>query len=184
MGGKRRQQQLPAELADGVWPVRSLDGFPPVISDGFQRPGPGAKRGGKGHLGHDVMFRRPEKGAFDRPDYTPHFFCPSGKAEAINVVKGIVGIVKQSLTQGWWVEVKHGRYMSVHRHLAHVCVEGGELIEAGHTLGIVGHAPRAGKKGINHDHWEMWDMLRPGPRRRAYKIIDASRFLRRWKKLS
>ncbi len=187
MGSKARRQQLPTELADGCWPMRGLihEGVAYEVkeSDGFQRPSPKAKRGGKGHLGHDFMSRRLKRGPEDRPDYTKWYFCPTGKGEAVAPVRGIVGTVKFSTAQGWWVEVKHGRYMSVFRHLACVHVATGGAVESGDSIGIVGHAPKAGKRGINHLHWELWDLFRAGPRWRAYKVINAKRFLRHWKKL-
>lgn len=152
-------------------------------SDGFQRPGLKAKRQGKGHLGHDFMLRRRKKGLENRPEYTKHYFCPTGLGHAVSPVRGIVGAVRFSKRQGWWVEVKHGRYMSVFRHLVGAAVVSGQAVEAGDLIGIVGHAPVAGKRGINHLHWELWDLFRTGPRRRANKVVDATRYLRRWKKL-
>jgi len=182
MGGKPRKR-LPEELARGNWPIRGLDGHAPRESDGFQRPGPHAKRGGKGHLGHDFMYRRSSKGSENLPEYTKWFFCPSGRAQAVAPIAGVVGAVRKSKKQGWWVEVKHGQYMSVFRHLATVNVSRGDVVSAGELIGIISHAPKAGKRGINHLHWELWDLDRPGPRRRAYKIINAKPFLRRWVKL-
>lgn len=179
MGGKAR----PLALVPGVWPVEGFGEYEPKVSDGFQRPGPKAKRGGKGHLGIDVMFRRREKGPEARPARTKWYFCPSHVIRAVVVHKGTIGRVKFSARQGWWVEVKHGRYMTVYRHLANVSVKPGDEVEAGDLVGIVSHAPHAGKRGINHLHFEVWDMLRPGPRRRAYKVVDPKPWLRRWKKL-
>lgn len=181
MGSKTR---LPAELADGNWPMRGLDGKDVRESDGFQRPSPKAKRGGKGHAGHDFMYRNATKAIVEsRPEIVRWYHCPNGRAQAVAPVRGTVGTVQFSKTQGWWVEVKHGRYMSVFRHLVSVAVATGDTLEAGELVGIVGHAPKAGKRGINHLHWELWDMLRPGPQRRANKVIDATPFLRLWKKL-
>ena len=152
-------------------------------SDGFQRPGLKAKRKGKGHLGHDFMLRRRKSGREARPEYAKHYFCPTGLGIAVSPVKGVVGVVRFSKRQGWWVEVKHGRYMSVFRHLIRPAVVPGQEVGLGQMVGIVGHAPVAGKRGINHLHWELWDMMRKGPRRRSAKIVNAKRYLRRWKKL-
>lgn len=187
MGSKTRRSLLPTELVGGFWPMRGLihegEAYEVKESDGFQRPGLKAKRHGKGHLGHDFMSRRRRRGTENRPEYTKWYFCPTGRGEAVSPVRGIVGIVKFSKAQGWWVEVKHGRYMSVFRHLACVHVRPGDVVGAGDSIGIIGHAPKAGKRGINHLHWELWDMHRKGPRRRSVKIINAKRYLRHWKKL-
>ena len=183
MGGKVRQK-LPEELIGGVWPMRGLAGHAPRESDGFQRPGPNAKRGGKGHLGHDFMYRNAAKAVVEaRPEVVKWYFCPNNSAQAVSPVKGVVGTVQFSKTQGWWVEVKHGRFMSVFRHLVSVSVSSGDALEVGELVGLVGHAPKAGKRGINHLHWELWDLLRAGPRRRAHKVVDATQYLRKWKKL-
>ena len=181
MGMKARKQK-PMAMVPGVWPVAYYGASAPRVSDGFQRPGPNAKRGGKGHLGVDIMFRRAAKGVEARPDQTKWYYCPSGEVRAVAVSPGIVGRVRFSERQGWWVEVRHNRYMTVYRHLASVVVHTGQYVEAGHNIGIVGHAPHAGARGINHLHFEVWDMLRPGRNRRANKVVDPAPWLRRWKK--
>lgn len=178
MGMKAR----PMEMVPGVWPVAYYGTSEPKVSDGFQRPGPNAKRRGNGHLGIDVMFRRSKKGPENRPEETKWYFCPNGVVRAIAVAHGTVGRVRLSKRQGWWVEVKHGRYMTVYRHLASVAVKPGDCVCAGYDIGIVSHAPMAGDNGINHLHFEVWDTLRPGPNRRANKVVDPAPWLRRWKK--
>ncbi len=186
MGGKPRSKARTSTLGkpgtDGVWPMRGLK---VVETDGFQRPGPGAKRNGRGHLGGDFMERRDESGDFDRPEYTRHFYCPTGTAEAIAPAHGKVWSVRFSAKNGWVVKLSHGYpHLTVYRHLARVDVVAGQEVCMAETLGIIGHAPSAGKHGVNHLHAELWDMTLPGPKnsRRAHSI-DVAPWLRHWRKV-
>ena len=155
-----------------------------VETDGFERPGPDAKRNGRGHLGGDFMFRRAESGGFSRPEYTRHFFCPTGGAEAIAPVDGRVWSVRHSANNGWVVKLSHGYpYLTAYRHLARVDVDAGQEVKMGQTLGIIGHAPIAKKRGVNHLHFEIWDFSRPGPRNRIVKVVDHGPWLKGWRKL-
>lgn len=168
----------------GVWPVRMHIDRKPVVTDGFQRPGPGAKRKGRGHLGVDIMFRRQGIGSMDRPEYARRYWCPSGVAEAIACAGGRVVAAKRSRTQGWWVKVSHGRYMSVYRHLSRCDVKAGDVVYAGDTIGIVGFAPKAGRFGLNHLHFEIWDLSRKGSKRSRKRMsVDPGLWLRHWGKV-
>lgn len=178
---------LGAPGSAGVWPVKTYRGpnglrsIWPSVSDGFERPGPDAKRNGKGHLGVDVMFRRTESGDFDRPEYTRHFFCPSDVVEAVAVAPGKVWSVQHDNRNGGVVKISHGsKHLTVYRHLARMDVKAGQLVRPGDVLGIVGHAPSAGTKGINHLHFEIWDTSIPGPNTRLNRSVDPEPWLRWW----
>lgn len=168
----------------GYLPIRGYKDFKVVVSDGFAWPGPGAKRNGKGHLGNDFMLRRHKSGGVLKPDYVRHFWCPSNTIEAISPCPGTVLSVKLSVRNGWVVKVSHGRHMTVHRHLSKTCVSPGQEIEAGQAVGIVGHAPSAGKNGINHNHFEIWDLSKPGKMTRLNKSIDPGPYVKGWVQLS
>lgn len=162
----------------GVWPVESFAGLSPVVSDGFGRD----KRGGRGHLGADIMFRRPISGAEDRPGYTRHFFCPSGQVRAVASLGGEVVRVKHDRRNGGVVKILHSkRWLLVYRHLVNPCAEQGAEISAGDVLGIVGYAPHAGDRGINHLHFEIWDTAKQGAPTRANQAIDPAPYLRAWR---
>lgn len=168
----------------GTFPVAIWEGHDPVITDSFERPGPGAKRNGKGHWGGDIALRRPKSGKVRRPEYVKHFFCPNDKVPALNVFPGIVKSVKNSKKHGRVVKVAHGtRHISVHRHLSRTDVVAGQVVAEGTALGILGHAPSAGDKGFNHDHFEIWDMTLPGPKNsRAAHAVDPGPWLKHWTK--
>lgn len=176
------ERTMGAPGCDGIWPVKSIGTDRPTISDGFERPGPNAKRAGRGHLGVDVMFRRAEKGMFDRPQFTPRFWCPSGAAIVVACCPGTVSVVEWSKRNGGVVKVQHGRYMTVYRHLARIDVARGQVVAMGAELGIVGHAPSAGAKGINHLHFEVWDSQRLGRNNRINRSVDPGAWLRHWRR--
>lgn len=164
--------------------MESTESWGPLrVSDGFERPGPDAKRRGRGHLGCDFMYRRPHKGPWDRPEKTPWFQSPSWMVWALACVDGTVIRIVRDKRQGGAVYIRHGRYMSVYRHLEleSLLVYKGQVLKAGARLGIVGHAPKAGSKGINHLHFEIWDSQRPGGKwSRARKAIDPKPMLTYW----
>lgn len=189
MGGKPRARKIwTSTLGEpggyGVLPIRSYNGLKVVESDGFAWPGLGAKRRGKGHIGSDYMLRRKKSGRVRRPGFVKHFTCPTGKVEAINVRPGVVWSVRRSERNGWTVKIMHGnRYMTVHRHLASTVVKAGQCVCMATPLGIVGHAPSAGKRGINHDHFEIWDWSKPGNKSRLVKSVDPSPWLKGWRQV-
>lgn len=154
-----------------------------VISDGFQRRGPNAKRGGKGHYGCDLAEHRDESepgyGSKKYPEYARYYFCPSDVVAAVACVAGrVVRITRTG--NGTAVYLKCGRYMIVYRHLKGVIVRKGQLLAMGDSIGIVSHAPK-NKDGFNHLHFEIWDTKRRGGRwNRAKKAIDPEPFIREW----
>lgn len=185
MGGKPRQQ--PDELVIGVWPVAIHRGLEPTISDGYKPTAvvdANGKKLRRQHLGVDIMFRRPAKGAEHRPQLTRWYQCPTGVVLAIACAPGTVTRIVRSPKHGGAVYVDHGRYLSVYRHLAAIDVAVGQEVAMGQGLGIVGHAPSAGQRGINHLHFEVWDTQLQGRRwSRRMKAVDPGPFLRRWRKV-
>jgi len=170
----------PNYLKEGTMPL-CLPGIHPVVTDGFERKGPRAKRNGKGHYGVDLMYRRPKSGAFDKPVYTRHFYCPSNVLAVACSAGTVVRVVTDG--NGTAVYLSHGRYMSVYRHLKDVEVSLGETLLEGDFLGLVSHAPKAGRQGVNHLHFEIWDTdkrLKGGRWNRARQAIDPEHFLRGW----
>ena len=186
MGGKPRKKPEIGGLGapggrGGVWPVAILhSGAKPVISDGFGLE----KRGGRGHLGVDIMFRRPRKGLESRPDQTRWYECPTGEVWAIACAPGKIWSIKDSPKNGGVVKISHGfPHLAVYRHLAETFVVPGQEVIPGTILGIVGHAPSAGKRGINHLHFEIWDVSQHGKRSRRNLAIDPEPWLVHWDKI-
>lgn len=139
------------------WPVPVYQGgTEPVISDGFSR----TSRGGKGHLGVDIVYRRAVSGQERLPDQTKSFFMPSNEVYAIACFDGYVWSVDEHDIHGGAVKVDHGAPMlSAYRHLSSVIVKKGDRISKGQKLGIIGNDPMT--KDINHLHFELWDTSRP-----------------------
>lgn len=150
------------------WPMLGR----PVVSDPFGL----RKRGGRGHLGIDIAYRRKVSGVADLPRLTKHFIC-FGQEWIVACESGKVLSVMLSKKNGWVVKINHGRYISVYRHLSSVqSVQG--VIEKGAKIGVVGFAPAAGKNGFFHLHFEIWDMSLPGPKNsRRHHAIDPEPFL-------
>jgi murein DD-endopeptidase MepM/ murein hydrolase activator NlpD len=165
----------------GVWPVGiSKEHGAPRVSDGYGEVG-GEKRNGNGHLGVDIMFRRPTKGEFDRPTETPHFRMPNNVL-ALSCHRGTVWSVDRD-PQGFVVKIDHGfPWLSVYRHLKNPTVTKGQSVGPGHPVGTIGHDPR-NSKGINHLHFEVWDTSRGNVNTRAARSIDPAPFLKRWLKV-
>ena len=93
--------------------------------------------------------------------------------------------MRRSPKNGWVVKVMHGnRYMTVHRHLASVAVKDGQEVCMAECIGIVGHAPSAGKRGVNHDHFEIWDWSKRGPNSRLAKSVDPQPWIDGWTQAS
>lgn len=166
-------------IQGGHWPVgiSSVHGEPKV-SDGFADAG-GEKRNGNGHLGVDIMFRRPTKGEFERPHQTPWFRMP-GNVLALACNSGVVWSVVRD-PQGFVVKIDHGSpWLSVYRHLKNALVSKGERVGSGHPLGTIGHDPR-NPRGINHLHFEVWNTSIGKVNTRDARSIDPAKFLAAWK---
>ena len=130
------------------------------------------------------MFRRKKSGDFLLPEYTRHFFCPSDKVVAQNVFPGRVWSARFDKNHGWAVKIDHGgNHLTVHRHLSEVVVKKGDDLVMGQTIGFVGHAPSAGRNGVNHNHFEIWDTSRKGKKSsRARMAIDPKPWMDNWRR--
>ena len=143
-----------------------------VISDPFGTQ----KRGGRGHFGIDIAYRRHISGVADLPQLTRHYIC-SGLEHILACENGEVLSIIRSKRNGWVIKIDHGRYISVYRHLSSVQSVSG-VIEKGTKIGIIGFAPSAGNSGFFHLHFEIWDMSLPGPKNsRRHHAIDPEPFL-------
>lgn len=157
-----------SEVFNPAMPVDKYLGISPIVTDGFGRD----KRGGKGHLGVDIMFRRSKSGDKHLPWYTKHFFCPDN-ASVLSCEDGRVVEVGYSESNGWFVKIEHGRWMSVYRHLRMTRKDlDDSFVSKGQPIGTIGHAPSS-KHGINHLHFEIWDMSLDGSRgSRSLRAVD------------
>lgn len=152
-----------------VWPMElhPSDYRKPVISDGFGTAASG-KRGGKGHYGIDLMYRRALSGAPSLPDKTAGYEVPSGIIHAIACYHCTVGEVNKLDPHGISVGLDHhnvpgvGPRWSVYRHLASTPLVKGQTLKPGDIVGIVGYDRTvAASKTPNHLHYELWDTSRP-----------------------
>lgn len=154
-----------------------------VISDDFGRN----KRKGKGHLGVDFAYRRKESGKPNLPEYTRHYYCPNDVVLAIACARGEVVRVHFDLVKnGTAVYVKHGKHLSVYRHLKDVTLVEGQVVSMGDVLGIVSHAP-SNPNGFNHLHFEIWLLKHWTNDKRRWdrksQAVDPEVFLDKWKNL-
>lgn len=149
-------------MSEAVWPVEMIGESRPEVSDGFGAD----KRGGRGHFGADIMFRRAARGESRPPELAPWYMMPSQRGRAIAMRSGTVLRAGRSSTGGY-VELAHGsvwgleRMSTIYRHLSTVAVGEGDRVVAGTFLGFVGADPRQGDRGLNHLHFEVWDRSRP-----------------------
>ncbi len=152
----------------------------PVISDGFAPAG----REGRGHFGVDVMFRRPASGAQKAPVYAKHFECPSDRVFMVAPADCLVKVAGKNST-GLRVQLDMGspkgmpgRVFCYGTHMSRLLVEAGQVIQQGTRIGIVGADPRQGTKGLNHMHFEIWDMTIDG--KYPDQSIDPEVFMKTW----
>ena len=171
MGHKPRTHRL-----EGYWPLPSLaEHGDPSISDGFSRQP--RKHRPRGHLGVDIMYRRPEKGPWNRPDFAPWYHCPKGTS--VHTIADGKVVAVDDRPNGFAIKVDHGYpYVSVYRHVFEPCVEEGETLVAGEMLGLVGYDPR-NPNGLRHLHMELLDYSRPGIKSVRNLAVDPRPFLKR-----
>ena len=151
-----------------IWPVELHpgDGRKPVISDGFGTAASG-KRGGKGHYGIDLMYKRPVNGTAKLPAQTAGFEVPSGQIRALAAYDGTVWAVNRTDPHGISVEIDHhfvpgiGPRVTVYRHLESCPLAKGQTVNGGDQVGIVGYDRTAAASATpNHLHFELWDTSR------------------------
>jgi hypothetical protein len=172
-----------------VWPMERhpTDGALPVISDGFSR----TSRGGNGHFGVDLMYRRRTSGTPRLPEFTKGFYCPTTTIQALAAGDGVVRRVSHSDPHGISVEIDHkivpdtGPRVTVYRHLSVCTVFTGGAVRAGMPIGLVGHdRTRPATETPNHLHFELWDtskvqMAAQTQTRKTYGI-DPAPFMKAW----
>jgi murein DD-endopeptidase MepM/ murein hydrolase activator NlpD len=158
-----------ASYVGWVWPMElhPADYRKPVISDGFGTAASG-KRGGAGHYGIDLMYRRPIPGTPSLPDRTKAFEVPSDLIHALACYECTVGEVNRLDSHGISVGLDHhnvagvGPRWSVYRHLSQCELTKGQTLHAGDIVGIVGYdRTKRANETPNHLHFELWDTSRP-----------------------
>lgn len=169
---------------DWIWPLarHPTDGRLPAVSDGFSR----SSRGGAGHYGVDIMFKREAAGEVDLPEFTTWFEMPTDRVDALAPGPGFVNAVNKLDPHGVSIEVVHDEsgYTTAYRHLARAYVRAGQRVVTGTPLGRVGFdRAMPPEKTPNHLHFELWDtrvVASPGQteRRKSYGI-DPIALLRR-----
>ena len=136
-----------------VWPVPTLEGRPPAISDGFDSPRPGLPF----HGGVDIMYlRKPsDPQRVGTPNGTRMFVMP----ENILVVAASDGVVWSAAktSTGHAVVIDHGprKVATLYAHLEMVFVEPKQRVKAGEMIGIVGGSPKDPAR-LKHLHFEVW----------------------------
>lgn len=143
----------PAPYADWLHPMPMAGKLVPVVTSGFSRDGSGPNKHRYNHWGVDIMYREQHRVRPHLPSSDGTFCCPKG-LPAINVAPGRVIMVhpdgRYSLT------VEHvvpgvGQVLVHHKHLDRIYVDKGELVAAGHHLGMAGTAGT----DLRHDHFEV-----------------------------
>ncbi len=148
-----------------VWPVPiNNSGSKPVISDGFGA----TKRGGKGHYGCDLMYKRQTSGEARPPELSRGFAMPSMAIPALACGPGTIHQVNLNDSHGISIIVDHhnvpgiGPRVSAYRHLSTAFVKKGDTVFGGTPLGYIGYDLTQGKAGLNHLHFELWDTSKSG----------------------
>lgn len=154
----------PAPMAAGaafVHPVPNLldatgQLYRPHVSDPYGL----TKRGGRGHLGVDVVWKR--KRLTDKPQYRPPrdgtklFFAPPGVP--ILAAAGGRIVSAQRTSRGYGIVIAHtGRGMwTFYQHLDQPAQawKVGDEVALGQTLGTMGFSPDG--DAIRHLHFEVW----------------------------
>lgn len=154
-----------------LWPVPiAADGRKPTISDGFHPAGDPSVRGGAGHRGHDVMYRKRLPTAPRHPWSSRwHYMNPRTPALAAN---DATVYRAGKLSTGWHVVLEHEDGIgTAYNHLAELVpgMQPGLRVRAGEPIGVVGGSPIG--YGLVHLHF---DVAVGG------RFLDAARHMRRW----
>lgn len=154
-----------------TWPVPiAADGRKPRISDGFEKPGNMKKRGGEGHRGQDIMYRKrlplPRRHPWSSPGYMMFPRTPAIAAHEAAVFRC------GRIDTGWHVILEHGDGIGTGYYHMSELVPGiveGAAVRAGQPLGIVGGSPIG--YGLVHLHFDVAVQGR---------FIDAGILMLRW----
>lgn len=169
----REREPAPAPLhtAGWVWPVPiAADGRRPTISDGFHAAGDMRFRGGLGHRGQDVMYRKRWPSAPKHP-WSSRWFEMLPRTPAIAAQDGMVYRCGK-LTTGFHVVLEHDHGVATaYHHLSDVVphLSAGTLVHAGQALGTVGGSPVG--YGLVHLHFDV---------NIGGKFVDAAEAMRGW----
>lgn len=174
-----------------IWPVElhPQTRAKPVISDGFDRD----SRGGVGHFGVDIMYRRLNSGNPRLPQFTKMFEMPDG-VKILSCGPGTVRRINPNDSHGMVIEIDHlgfsgvGPRVSAYRHLSSVIVQVGQSVQPGQQIGVVGYdRTRKPTETPNHLHFELWDtsgkFTNFTEKRKKYGI-DPAPFMKTWGMLS
>jgi len=141
-------------LLPAVFPVPiAKDGRPAKISDGFDLN----SRGGSGHPGADIMYRRAVCGAKDNlPTQSRCFEMPNG-VPALALAAGKV-IISKEIGTGGYIMIQHPQLnlQSQYMHLRGRRVKVGETVKTGQVIGDISHNPSGYR--LNHLHFQLRNM--------------------------
>jgi murein DD-endopeptidase MepM/ murein hydrolase activator NlpD len=131
------------------------------------------------------MYRRAAKGANNPPAQAPRYEVAIDKVKALAPATGRVIVAGRNAT-GFRVQIDHGtvdgvdgRVVTYITHMTRLFVGVGDVVQIGQEVGIVGANPRDGKSGLNHVHFEIWDMS-AGERPYPENSIDPVPFMKTW----
>lgn len=172
-----------AALANATWagwvfPLPTLGGRVPVVSDGFSRTATSSHRE---HLGVDIMYRRLPTEPAELPRGTKLFFLPAdtpvlaafgGKVWSANV-----GDFGHSVTIDHGDVPGVGPCVTFYQHMSSFARawKKGDKISAGDKLGIVGGSPTG--YPLHHLHFELWLPVRSN-------AVDPAPHMAKWEKRS
>ena len=147
-------------LGRWVFPVPTVAGRLPEISDGWGSPRTDKKGKRLLHLGADIMFRRRSRmdlaDAFrpGTPNGTAGYFMPDD-VPALSASSGVVSFAANT-PRGFTVKIKHPEgWTTYYTHLASLRVAAGQSIAAGQPIGIIGGDP-LDRRHLKHLHFELW----------------------------
>lgn len=158
------------ESPEWCWPLRLLNNKAPSISDGFHPRGDMSVRGGLGHRGQDIMYRKLLPSPPKLPWSSLWYHIPP----ATPVIAANHGMVFRAgkLSTGHHVILDHGEHLGTgYYHLSELApgIQEGAVVRMGQSLGIVGFNPI--EYHLAHLHFDVAI---------AGHFIDASKYMRVW----
>jgi murein DD-endopeptidase MepM/ murein hydrolase activator NlpD len=163
------------------WPVPSVNGRAPEVSDGYSRTLTLVHRK---HLGVDIMFRRREGDPVGLP-YSSKLYTSLGANTPIRAAgPGVIWDASNS-ARGYQVTIDHGKHLggctTYYQHLSRFsrAWQKGDRVEAGDQLGLMG-GDVSTTANLHHLHFELL-FPRAGTTRDAW-TADPVPYLRFWSK--